>query len=178
MSRSLVVRRERRSDAPAVSQLLAAAFRENANGNSPAPEVGLVDALRDDPGWLAALSFVAELDGELAGTCVSTAATIDGRTGLVVGLGPLAVHPDAQRRGVGTCLVQASVAAADALGLAAVVLLGSVGYYGRQGFVAADELGIRSPEPRWGRNFQVRPLAAWEPTMAGAFEYAEPFSRL
>ncbi|MFF1615249.1 GNAT family N-acetyltransferase [Amycolatopsis sp. NPDC058278] len=64
---------------------------------------------------------------------------------------------------------------------AAAVGLGPLGepaYYSRFGFVAAADLSITAPEPWWGRNFQARTLAAYEPTQAGAFEYAPAFSRI
>jgi putative acetyltransferase len=178
MTGSLIVRRERRSDAPVVSRVLAEAFRRPGSDSTPPPEVALVDALRDDSAWIPALSMVAELDGVVVGACVSTAGSLDGRPDLVVGLGPLAVQPQAQGRGIGSVLVQSSVAAADALGFAAVVLLGSVDYYCRQGFAAASDLRITAPDKHWGHNFQARALTAWRDELSGAFQYAAPFSLL
>lgn len=95
-----------------------------------------------------------------------------------IGLGPLAVLPDAQRTGVGAALMHAALAAADALGYPVVVLLGHRDYYPRFGFVPASTLGIVPGEPAWGDHFQARTLSAWSPALAGTFHYASPFARL
>ncbi|HEY3750045.1 MAG TPA: GNAT family N-acetyltransferase [Pseudonocardiaceae bacterium] len=51
--------------------------------------------------------------GTLVGHVLVTRAHVDSSP--VLGLGPLSVHPDHQRRGVGSALVHAVLAAADAL---------------------------------------------------------------
>ena len=59
-----------------------------------------------------------------------------------VGWGPISVLPDYQRQGVGEALMHAVLAAADALELPLVGLVGSTEYYPRYGFVPATQLGI------------------------------------
>lgn len=51
-------------------------------------------------------------------------------------LGPLAVHPDARNRGVGTALMRRALDEAAKLGHAAVILVGDEAYYRRFGFSA------------------------------------------
>jgi predicted N-acetyltransferase YhbS len=94
----------------------------------------------------------------------------------VLGLGPLGVRPENQRTGVGTVLVHALLAVAEAADERLVALLGSPDYYRRFGFVPASELGITAPDPAWGEHFQARHLNG--PPVHGAFRYAEPFMRL
>ncbi|HET6857309.1 MAG TPA: GNAT family N-acetyltransferase, partial [Streptomyces sp.] len=77
---------------------------------------------------------------------------------------------------VGTALVHALLAVAEAADERLVALLGTPDYYGRFGFVAATELGITAPDPTWGAHFQARHLNG--PPVSGAFRYAEPFNRL
>jgi putative acetyltransferase len=96
----------------------------------------------------------------------------------VVGLGPIGVQPDRQRTGVGSALMHAVIAAADALDYPLVVLLGHLDYYPRFGFVPASRLGVSAPNPKWGEHFQARPLATWHAGLAGAFRYAAPFEAL
>jgi putative acetyltransferase len=168
----VIVRRERPGDLDAVGEVVGSAFAGPRAGEPPV-EVGLLAALRADTGWLPALSLVAERDGEVVGHVVGTRAHVDGRP--AVGLGPLAVRPDRQRAGVGTALVHAVLAAAEALGEPLVGLLGDPAYYGRFGFGAAADLGVVAPEPEWGRHFQVRVLH--EP-LRGRFSYAAPFRDL
>jgi putative acetyltransferase len=95
----------------------------------------------------------------------------------VLGLGPLSVRPDHQRRGVGSALMHAVLGAADALGEPLVALLGDPGYYSRFGFRPSTEYQISPPKPEWQPHFQVRVLTAYRPGLHGTFAYPEPFDR-
>jgi putative acetyltransferase len=169
----MLVRRERPEDEPAVEALTTAAFGRPGEGEPV--ETLLLRALREDPGWLPAYSLVAEDEGgAIAGHVVCTRGAVDGEPAL--GLGPISVAPARQRAGVGSALMHAVLAAAEAGGERLVCLVGEPGFYGRFGFVAAVELGVASPEPAWDRFFQARALAPGAPR--GMFAYAEPFRRL
>ncbi|MGW5364897.1 GNAT family N-acetyltransferase [Actinopolymorpha pittospori] len=85
------------------------------------------------------------------------------------------MRPDHQRRGVGLALVHSLLGAADAIGEPLVALVGSPAYYSRYGFRTSTDYGITPPRPAWGDYFQVRTLTAYEPTLRGAFVFAEPF---
>lgn len=85
------------------------------------------------------------------------------------------MRPDHQRSGVGTVLVHALLAVAEAAGERLVAVLGSPDYYRRFDFVPAAALGVTAPDPAWGVHFQARHLTG--PPVEGAFRYAEPFSR-
>ncbi|MEV1290088.1 N-acetyltransferase [Micromonospora sp. NPDC049679] len=173
----MLIRRETPADIEAIRTVHAAAFADADSPDRLPSEVGLVDALRDSDAWLPALSFVATAaDGELVGHVVCTRGRVGSHAAL--GLGPLGVHPAAQRRGVGTALMHAVLGAADALGEPLVVLLGHTDYYPRFGFRPALEYGVTPPEPRWGAHFQARPLTAYDPSIRGEFAYAQPFNDL
>lgn len=176
----MLIRRELPADIDAIRAVTAAAFT-GPDGAEPA-EARLVDRLRADRGWLPALSLVAVEAGEVVGHVVCTRAYVaaPGRLGEVpvLGLGPLSVHPEHQRRGVGSALAHAVLGAADALGEPLVVLLGDPGYYSRFGFRLAAEYGIEPPVPEWAPHFQARPLTAYDSAVRGAFTYAEPFNDL
>jgi putative acetyltransferase len=80
----------------------------------------------------------------IVGHVLLSPVTLDGRSdppGL--GLGPLAVLPSHQRRGLGARLVEAALRRARSLGYAYVVVLGQATYYPRFGFVPASGYGIR-----------------------------------
>ena len=177
----MIVRRERPSDHDAVRALHTLAFaRDPVTGAiRPAdvvPEARLVDELREDPGFLPHLSLVAE-DGErLLGHVLATRGWLEPYGTPVLGLGPLGVHPAVQGRGIGTVLVRALVAVAEACGERVVALLGAPDYYGRFGFVRSIDLAVEPPEPAWGDYFQARLLSGGP--VRGAFRYAEPFNRL
>ena len=172
----MLIRREIDSDHDSIDGVHRAAFAAQAPGTEPV-EVALVRRLRDDVGWVPALSLVAEgSPGVVVGHVVCTVGSLRG--GPALGLGPIGVHPDAQARGVGAGLMHAVLGAADALDYAVVVLLGHLDYYPRFGFVAARTLGITPTEPAWGDHFQARRLSAWIPQVGGRFRYAEPFDVL
>lgn len=171
----ILVRRERGEDEPASRAVQVAAFDD---GTGEPVEGALLDGLRRCDGWLPALSWVAEREGEIVGHNVATRAFVDGEDGSAVacvGLGPIGVRPDLQAEGIGSRLMAAMIGAADATGEPLIGLLGSPDYYRRFGFVASTEVGIVAPDPLWGPYFQVLPLSAWAPSIAGRFRYAEPF---
>jgi putative acetyltransferase len=171
----VLIRRESARDAEAIEAVTAAAFaRPGAPG--PPAEAQLVRELRADPAWLPPLSLVAvTADDEVIGHVLCTR----GHVGAVpvLGLGPLSVRPDWQRRGVGSALMHAILGAADALDEPLVALLGDPGYYRRFGFRLSQEYQIAPPQPEWHAHFQVRPLASYRPGIRGTFGYAEPFDR-
>lgn len=173
----MLIRQETAADREAVAAVHRAAFRHQAPEGSEPVEVGLVDALRADSGWVGALSLVAE---NATGTVVGHVACTEGHLGDVaaLGLGPVGVLPDQQGNGVGGALMHAVLGAADALGYPVVVLLGHLDYYPRFGFQAASALGIVPTEPAWGDHFQARALSSWSPALAGPFRYASPFDAL
>ncbi|HEX4830918.1 MAG TPA: N-acetyltransferase [Trebonia sp.] len=139
-------------------------------------EAGLVGELRASAAWRPELSLVAAgADGAVIGHVVCSQARLG--EAAVLGLGPLSVDPAHQGRGVGSALVHAVLGAADALGEPLVVLLGDPGYYARFGFAAARTRAIAPPVAEWEPYFQVRTLAAYQPSLTGTFRYAEPFDR-
>ena len=174
----MLIRRETAADVAAIRAVVAAAFAapDRPPGEEPV-EAGLVDALRADPGWLPALSLVAvDAGGAVVGHVVATRARVGAAP--VLGLGPLAVHPEHQRRGVGSALMHAVLGAADALDEPLVVLLGNPAYYVRFGFRPSTDAGVEPPVAEWRPHFQVRPLAAYDPSLRGTFAYAPPFDGL
>lgn len=173
----MLIRREAATDVPAVREVHAAAFAGGRNKVGALPvEVPLLDALRTDPGWLPALSMVAERDGRVVGHVICTRGDVSGVP--VLGLGPLGVLPAHQGTGVGGALMHAVLGAADALGEPLVALLGHRDYYPRFGFRPSTEYSITAPDPEWGTYFQVRTLTAYTPSVRGAFTYARPFDDL
>ena len=179
----MIVRRERPADHAAVRELHRAAFgsrqRPTLTGDPRGRgvlEARLVDELREDAGFLPHLSLVAIARGDVVGHVIATRGWLEPSGTPVLGLGPLGVLPADQGSGVGTVLVHALLAVAEACEERLVALLGDPGYYGRFGFVPARELGVDPPDPAWGEHFQARHLTG--PRLRGTFRYAEPFDRL
>jgi putative acetyltransferase len=172
----MLIRRETPDDRAPIFAVHTEAFRPRS-GPDPG-EARLVDELRADGDLIPALSLVAIRDGELVGHICCSPAKLGEDADAAIGLGPLGVLPGYQRTGVGSALVHATLAAADALGYGLVVLLGDPGYYSRFGFVLASALAITPAEPGWTRHFQARPLTGYLPTQAGAFTYSPAFARI
>lgn len=170
----MLIRRETASDTPAIRAVHEAAFAR-PESSRPA-EAGLVDRLRADDSWLPPLSLVAEVSGSVVGHVVCSRGHVGEHPAL--GLGPIGVTPDHQNRGIGSALMHAVLAAADATDEPVVALLGEPDYYRRFGFRDASELGITAPVAEWGAAFQARPLTTHDARIRGTFTYAAPFADL
>ncbi|KGN39537.1 GNAT family N-acetyltransferase [Knoellia subterranea] len=175
MRDDMIIRRETADDHAAIAALHDDAFTR-VEGAARSMESSLVDELRGDGDVIEDLTFVAELDGEVVGHVLCSAATMG--EGPSVGLGPIAVTPALQRQGIGAALMASVIASAEQRGDAAIVLLGDPDYYGHFGFVEAAGLGIGSPGPWDAKYFQAKTLRAWRPELAGPFRYAPAFERL
>ena len=172
----MIVRRERPADHDAVRAVHRAAFRPPGTTGDDVVEARLTDELREDVGFLPHLSLVA-LDGDqVVGHVLATRGRLEPLGAPALGLGPLGVRPDVQGRGIGTVLVHALLAVAEAADERLVALLGAPGYYRRFGFVRSVDLGVAPPDPAWAEHFQARRLGG--PPQSGTFRYAEPFDRL
>jgi putative acetyltransferase len=134
---SIVVRPERSADHGAVDRVHALAF----GGRT---EADLVARLR--AGGKAVVSLVADEAGRVAGHILFSPVGIRGPDAGcdALGLAPMAVRPDRQRRGVGSALVRQGLEACRQLGHSRIVVLGHPGYYPRFGFVPASRFGLRS----------------------------------
>lgn len=173
----MFIRREIEADARVIRALHAAAFDKPELGGREPVEAQLVDELRADGYIVPALSLVAVEDDAIVGHVVCSRARVEDEW-IGLGLGPIGILPAHQHRGVGSALMHAVIAAADALDYPMIVLLGEPAYYRRFGFEASTDHGLLAPDASWGPYFQLRRLAAWTPSFAGAFRYAAPFERV
>ena len=173
----MLLRRETSADVDAIDAVHHSAFG-SADG-APA-ESRLVRSLRADPAWIPALSIVAENESrEVVGHVVGTEGRLTATRGATaaIGIGPVGVPQDQQGHGVGTALMHAVLAAADALEYPLAVLLGAPAYYVRFGFVNAAARSIEAPDPAWREHFQVRTLSAYA-GQDGTFRHPAPFDEL
>jgi putative acetyltransferase len=129
------VRPETEADRAAVRAVNEAAFETLA-------EADLVEALRGS--GVSLVSLVAEADGEIIGHILLSAVSLNDHANLnLMGLGPMAVVPDQQRKGVGSALVRQGLMCCRGFGARAVVVVGHPEYYPRFGFVPASRYALR-----------------------------------
>lgn len=130
------VRPERPGDEAAIARVNDAAFGQP-------DESRLVDAVRRT--GQATISLVAFDQRGIIGHILFTPVRLEspGSRIAMLGLGPMAVLPGWQRRGVGSMLVEAGLRECTAAGYQAVVVVGHPDYYPRFGFRQSREFGLR-----------------------------------
>ena len=169
-----VIRPERTEDFPAVREVNLAAF-------DTATEADLADAMRETPEYVPELSLVAELDGRIVGHALFSEVTVlQERSELrALSLGPIAVLPDYQRKGIGSALIEHGHRRGRELGYTFVVLIGHPWYYPRFGYVPARDYGLVTI---WDVSDPVFMVCELEPGAlehaAGEIRYPEPFRNL
>jgi putative acetyltransferase len=165
---SILVRPETQADNGAIREVNRAAFGVSV-------EADLVDRLRADGDLL--LSLVAENDGRIAGCCGFSRVTVDdgGNVAAAVSLGPVAVLPDEQRRGVGQMMIRDGIARLRRVGETLIFVLGDPQYYARFGFDAGGAAAYQTPYD--GPYMQVLRLSDIAP-VRGKVHYASAFAGL
>jgi putative acetyltransferase len=129
------VRMETPEDGPQVRTVNELAFEQSAEAN-------VVERLRRVCPDL--LSLVAEEDDLVVGHILFSPVVVDGGARRVEGMGlaPVAVLPDRQRRGIGSALVRRGLDILRGRGCPFVIVLGHPAYYPRFGFQIAAEYGL------------------------------------
>jgi putative acetyltransferase len=167
------VRPEAAGDEERIRAINDAAFGSSA-------EARIVDAVRGTDRWIAGGSLVAETaDGELVGHLLLSRGDLvaaDGTVRTVWVLGPVAVLPEHQRRGVGAALMRAAIEVARREHQPLICLVGQAGYYPRFGFERARAIGIEPPGPWPDENWMALRLPGWTPVLRGVVRYPPAFS--
>lgn len=172
----VTIRLEASGDEPGIRRVHEAAF--------PGPEeAAIVDEIRAraPAGWqsIVALDRAGEIVGHVLLSPCPVEDEAGGQVGQVLALGPIAVLPAVQFRGVGTALITAAFSLAMARGVPAIVLLGQPAYYPRFGFVSARSCGLEPPAAAWpDAAWMARRLPAWTDGLKGTVRYPEAFEPL
>jgi putative acetyltransferase len=123
------------------------------------------------------LSLVAVEGGTVVGHAILSYVGLQHRPDRLLELGPIAVAPEHQRRGVGAALVREALARADRRQEPLVLVLGHPAYYPRFGFRPAAELGLHPPDEKIPRDaFMAIPLAAHDPRLEGRVVFPPAFA--
>ncbi len=175
------IRLETPGDEPGVRRVNLAAF-------AGPEEADIVDQVRRGApeGWHSVVAVGApetSADGVIVGHLLLSPCRVEDDDGVPVGtvlaIGPVAVLPELQYRGIGASLMGAAMSLAIARGVPALVLLGHPAYYPRFGFSSARDAGLQPPAAAWpDEAWMARLLPAWTDDMAGTVRYPKAFEPL
>lgn len=126
------IRQETEGDEAAITSVVAQAFEGKPYADDN--DAKLVDGLRAVGALI--LSLVATQKGQIIGQIALSPATIGEDRYLCIG--PLAVLPKYQRKGVGSALMGHALGVAQVYGRDGVVVQGDLRYYSRFGFEVFD----------------------------------------
>jgi hypothetical protein len=139
----LNIRLEHHSDHRLVEQLVREAFW---NVYKPGCDEHLViHNLRNDPSFVPELDYVVESEGRIIAQIVYANGKLvgpDGDETPVLMFGPVAVDPAWQGQGIGSALIEFTLAKAKEMGYPSVLITGHPDYYKKFGFGPAKRHGI------------------------------------
>jgi putative acetyltransferase len=163
------IRPETEADVPAIREVTNDAFAtaEHSSGT----EALIVERLRER-GKLA-LSLVAEREGAVRGHVAFSPVTINGKACGWFGLGPVSVHPEWQKRGIGTALINEGLKRLADMGGKGCALVGYPEYYSRFGFAHHRQLSMHGLPEEHAANFMAIAFTGEVPE--GSVEFDDAF---
>jgi len=164
------IRPENPKDLESIRRVNEVAFGGQAEAN-------IVDRLRRDR--VITVSLVATVESETVGNIVFSPVQVgDGSdTFESLGLGPMAVLPDFQRKGIGSRLVETGLDFCRTAGYGTVFVLGHPEFYPRFGFVPTRPIGIESEYDVPPEAFMVVELHEGKLNkLSGTVKYHQAFS--
>lgn len=130
------IREERHGEAAAIRALHESAFQQPT-------EAAIVDQLRSR--CPQRVSIVATERNRIVGHLLFSPAGFDSTIGM--GLAPMAVLPEFQRRGIGSALVRSGIGQLEEQGVPFIVVLGHPQFYRKFGFVPGSNHAIQCQWP-------------------------------
>ena len=127
---NVLIRDEKPADYRAIADLTATAFASMEISNHT--EQFIIDALR--AANALTVSLVAELDGRVVGHIALSPVAMSDGTEDWYGLGPVSVHPQLQRKGIGKALIREGLSRLKDIKARGCCLVGHPQYYRQFGF--------------------------------------------
>ena len=168
------------TDFDQVDQLVTAAFAPVTA--SQGREVDFLHQLRSTYDYQPSFEMVAKPhEDRVVAHGMLTPVTVRGNrhTTKLLALAPLAVHPDWQSNGVGSQLLSELEVRARLAGYPAISVVGDATYYGRRGYVMAEEFSIHNSRMVPMGSHLVKPLTAGALAhVGGMLEYPAAFDKI
>lgn len=133
---NVLIRDEQPADITVISEVTIAAFESMEISNHT--EQFIVEALR--AANALDISLVAEADDRVVGHIAFSPVTMSDGTKGWYGLGPVSVHPDFQRQGIGKALIHEGLSRLKNIGAKGCCLVGHPQYYRQFGFENVEGL--------------------------------------
>ncbi len=177
--KNLKIRLETESDYHHVEELTREAFW---NLYFPGcDEHYLCHILRDHKDFIKELDYVAEIDGRVIGSIMYTHSFLlsdDGEKVPTVSFGPIGVHPDFQRIGIGTALIEKTTTLLKQKGVPAIVIYGDPHNYCKHGFKNGLDYQVSNMEGEYPLGLLVLELQPgffgkkkWKAKQSSVFEF-------
>jgi len=112
----------------------------------------LVHKMRSHPDFVKELDFVAVSDDRIIGSILYTRSQVTDETGHVLDtltFGPLCVHPDFQRKGVGKALITHTSKLAADMGYPAIIIYGDPHNYCVNGFRSCKDFNVTNKDGKY-----------------------------
>lgn len=97
----------------------------------------LCHILRDHEDFIGDLDYVAEVDGNIIGSIMYSKSFLisdDLEKVPIVSFGPICVHPEYQRKGIGTALIEKTKSLVEKMDIPAIIIYGDPHNYCKHGF--------------------------------------------
>ncbi|MBU1219436.1 N-acetyltransferase [Myxococcota bacterium] len=141
----------------------------------------LCHILRGHTDFIKQLDFVAEIDGNIIASIMYSRAHLiseDNETVEIVSFGPLCVHPEYQRQGIGTALIEKTRKIVEKMDIPAIVIYGDPHNYCKHGFKNGIDYKVSNLEGEYPLGLLVLELTPgffgkkkWKAQQSDVFKY-------
>lgn len=137
---NIIIRQELKEDYARIKEINDHAFKQEDEGR-------LVNRLRERDQFIPELSLVAETEEMVVGHILFYPVKISSadKKHTTLSLGPMAVLPEYQKKGIGTKLISEGLKLAKDLRFRSVIVVGHPEYYLKFGFTKASGWGLKVP---------------------------------
>lgn len=175
------IRLETEADYSKVEELTREAF-----WNLYAPgcdEHYLCHILRNHKDFIKELDYVAHVDGNIVGSIMYSKSFLfndDFEKVAIVSFGPLCVHPEYQRKGIGTVLIERTKSLVEKMDIPAIVIYGDPHNYCKHGFKNGIDYKVSNMDGEFPLGLLVSELEPgffgtrkWKARQSDVFKYSQ-----